>query len=140
MGYVRGKVSLSANSSIPVLDPIVSGAGANSLSSEAVPSAADASAQSSKSARREPTQLTQSTIIGDLKLTVLKGRLTSLGITAEFAGEGVLVCGGASGDATASLCAVKKTGRGQVVLEGAASDVYYTVRNEIYGLHAIIAA
>lgn len=92
-------------------------------------------------ARLRPTLLTQSTIIGDLKLTVLKGRLASLGIIAEFAGEGVLVCGGGGGDQTAqNLVAVKKTGRGQVVLEGATSDIYYTVRQEIYGLHAVIAA
>ena len=67
-----------------------------------------------------------------------------LGISAEFAGEGVLVCGGGGGAGNSSApvqyVAVKKTGRGQVILEGAPSDVYYAVRQEVYGLHAVVAA
>ena len=36
--------------------------------------------------------------------------------------------------------AVRKTGRGKVLVEGEASETYYTVRKEIYGLHALVEA
>jgi cleavage and polyadenylation specificity factor subunit 2 len=93
---------------------------------------------------RPMANLPRSTMIGDLKLTALKSRLAKLGIAAEFAGEGVLVCGGAAsktvGEAVSDSVAVRKTGRGKVVVEGTVSDVYYTVRKEIYNLHALVAA
>jgi cleavage and polyadenylation specificity factor subunit 2 len=83
-------------------------------------------------------------MIGDLKLTTLKARLAKLGIPAEFAGEGVLVCGSAaSHDASANpnhTVAVRKSGRGKVLIEGTVSEVYYRVRKEIYSLHALIVA
>jgi len=83
-------------------------------------------------------------MIGDLKLTVLKARLAKLGIPAEFAGEGVLVCGAAASKTysqdPSQTVAVRKSGRGKVIMEGMMSEVYYAVRNEIYGLHALIAA
>jgi len=40
----------------------------------------------------------------------------------------------------ADFVTVKKEGRDQVVVDGMPSDIYYTVRKEIYGLHAIVAA
>ena len=83
-------------------------------------------------------------MISDLKLTALKSRLAILGIAAEFAGEGVLVCGGAAskaaGETASDSVAVRKTGRGKVVMEGTVSEVYYIVRNEVYNLHALVAA
>jgi len=83
-------------------------------------------------------------MIGELKLTALKARLASVGIQAELIGEGVLVCGpGAkqgSSDGSEETVAVKKLARGSVELEGNVSDVYYTVRREIYNLHALVAA
>lgn len=87
----------------------------------------------------------RSTMIGELKLTALKARLASIGIPAELIGEGVLVCGaGARRDQPTEdieeTVAVRKTGRGKVELEGNVSSVYYTVRKEIYGLHALVAA
>lgn len=87
--------------------------------------------------------LPQSTMIGELKLTALKARLAAVGVQAELVGEGVLICGAAAkrgGDSLGDSVAVKKTGRGKVELEGAVSDVYYIVRREIYGLHALVAA
>ena len=76
----------------------------------------------------------------DLKLTALRGRLGALGIPAEFAGEGVLVCGAfAEGPEADDVVAVRKLGRGRVMIEGGVSDVYYSVRREIYALHAIVA-
>lgn len=94
---------------------------------------------------RPMAHLPQSTMIGDLKLTVLKSRLMNIGIPAEFAGEGVLVCGAAASrdsennDITDTV-AVQKLGRGKVIIEGTISRVYYAVRKEVYDLHALIAA
>lgn len=81
-----------------------------------------------------------STMIGDLKLTALKSRLGVLGIAAEFIGEGVLVCGSRASGSLEDAVAVRKTARGQVMIEGSISDVYYTVRREVYDLHALVAA
>ena len=93
---------------------------------------------------RPIANLARSTMIGDLKLTALKSRLAKLGIAAEFAGEGVLVCGAAAskvtGETISESVAVRKTGSGKVVMEGTVSDVYYIVRKEIYNLHALVAA
>ena len=84
-------------------------------------------------------------MIGELKLTVLKNRLASIGIHAELIGEGVLICGpGAKANSTPEsldeTVAVRKTAKGKVELEGNVSEVYYTVRREIYNLHALVAA
>lgn len=84
-------------------------------------------------------------MIGELKLTVLKARLAAIGVPAELIGEGVLICGTAAGkmagsDALEDSVAVRKTASGKVELEGNASQVYYTVRKEIYNLHALVAA
>jgi len=75
-------------------------------------------------------------MIGELKLTALKARLVSLGLQAELVGEGVLVCGHAGSERSV---AVRKLAKGKLELEGNVSDVYYTVRREIYSLHALVA-
>jgi len=82
-------------------------------------------------------------MIGELKLTALKSRLTAIGIHAELIGEGVLMCGATNSSAANRLentVAVRKSGVGRVELEGNVSDVYYAVRKEIYNLHALVAA
>ncbi|KIJ56611.1 hypothetical protein M422DRAFT_22765 [Sphaerobolus stellatus SS14] len=141
VGFVVGRVASHATSSIPVLEPAPAAAAllagpTHVTIGEGVPSA--------NASLRPIAPLPKSTMIGDLKLTALKARLAKLGIPAEFAGEGVLVCGAAASqsepqDLTQTV-AVRKSGRGKVIMEGAVSEVYYTVRNEIYGLHALIAA
>lgn len=92
-------------------------------------------------------------MIGDLKLTVLKARLSAVGVQAELVGEGVLICGAmenpgrrlgpsvsvAHGDLGKNV-AVRKTARGKVEIEGNASDVYYIVRKEVYNMYAVVAA
>jgi cleavage and polyadenylation specificity factor subunit 2 len=90
-----------------------------------------------------PARLPGSLFIGDLRLLHLKNRLASLSIPAEFAGEGMLVCGPGvlsrrAGDKKASgaVVAVRKLGEGEVVLEGAISATYFTVRKELYGSYA----
>jgi cleavage and polyadenylation specificity factor subunit 2 len=92
-------------------------------------------------------------MIGDLKLTVLKARLSAVGVQAELVGEGVLICGAmettgrrlgvgaaaAQNDLNKNV-AVRKTARGRVEIEGTVSDVYYVVRREVYNMYAVVAA
>lgn len=91
---------------------------------------------------RSPTKLPHSTMIGDLKLTALKARLSSVGVRTEFAGEGVLLCRDKNSDVDTenSIVAVRKMADGKVELEGSVTDVYYVVRRAIYDLHALVAA
>jgi cleavage and polyadenylation specificity factor subunit 2 len=93
------------------------------------------------------TDLPASLFVGDLKLTYLKSRLNSAGIPAEFAGEGVLVCGpgvkaqmeGAKVKA-GSMVAVRKMGEGEVTVEGSMGKVYWQVRKEVYTSLALVPA
>lgn len=140
MGFVVGRVASHATSSIPVLEPAP-------VSATIVTSSVIADGEVKPSTRiglRPVTKLPKSTMIGDLKLTVLKARLAKLGISAEFAGEGVLVCGAAASRENvpnpSHTVAIRKSGRGKVTMEGTVSELYYAVRREIYGLHALIAA
>lgn len=84
----------------------------------------------------EPTALPGSLFVGDLRLAQLKARLLAVSIPAEFAGEGVLVCGpGVAQGAEAkggSIVAVRKGEDGQIVLEGQVGKVYLDVRRELY--------
>ncbi|KAH7107776.1 beta-lactamase-like protein [Auriculariales sp. MPI-PUGE-AT-0066] len=122
VGYVHGKLVSHASSSIPSLEPmqaLTSGPTADGLA-----------------------QLPYSTMIGDLKLTSLRTRLAAIGIPAEFAGEGLLVCGDFVRDANADpngVVAVRKLGRGKVEIDGGVSPTFYAVRQEVYGLHAVVA-
>ena len=92
-------------------------------------------------------------MIGDLKLTTLKARLSAVGVQAELVGEGVLICGamdnpgkklGAGSSTTQNdlgkNVAVRKTARGKIEIEGTVSDVYYVVRREVYNMYAVVAA
>ncbi|KAK7695750.1 hypothetical protein QCA50_000387 [Cerrena zonata] len=137
IGYVTGRIASLASSTIPILEPISSSV-ASSRSSNAMTTGRILGS-------RPRATLPQSTMIGELKLTALKQRLASIGVQAELIGEGVLICGaaakrGSSSDTLEDSVAVRKTARGRVELEGAISDVYYIVRKEIYGLHALVAA
>lgn len=75
--------------------------------------------------------LPRSLLIGDLRLIALKQALADRDVSAEFAGEGVLVCGKSATEG--GLVAVRKSGEGAIELEGAASEVYYVVREVMYG-------
>jgi len=92
----------------------------------------------------KPTPLPGSLFVGDLRLARLKARLASLSIPAEFAGEGVLICGHGihqGGDAEGgSIVAVRKLEEGRIVLEGGVGKVYFDVRRELYGGFAQVAA
>lgn len=139
MGHIQGRVSVGTDSTIPTLEPLSVITSSKTLPATSTQlSAPSLSSHVQKAlASRSPSALPRSTVIGDLKLTILKSRLAALGVSAEFAGEGVLVC---NGNSTSSQVAVKKTGRGQVVLEGPPSQVYYLVRQEVYGLHAVVVS
>ncbi|KZT13019.1 uncharacterized protein LAESUDRAFT_719328 [Laetiporus sulphureus 93-53] len=138
VGYVTGRVASLATSTIPVLEPVSSSSLKSSSSNLQLPHG--------RILGSRPTRtLPQSTMIGELKLTALKARLAAVGVHAELIGEGVLICGasakkGGNSDSWEDSVAVKKTTRGRVELEGSVSDVYYTVRREIYNLHALVAA
>ncbi|KAJ4478320.1 beta-lactamase-like protein [Lentinula aciculospora] len=139
VGFVTGRVVTSVSSTIPILEPV-------SVSPSALPKpVAAVEAPPRLLGSRPPATLPSSTMIGELKLTSLKSRLTAIGVQAELVGEGVLICGGGakfSGtpDSSDETVAVRKTGTGGVELEGNVSDVYYVVRKEIYALHALVAA
>ncbi|KAG9018843.1 hypothetical protein FRB90_009130 [Tulasnella sp. 427] len=131
MAFLSGKVPPHGTSSLPVLEPLAS---ANQPQRLSIPEEGE-----SKRTRFGVASLPQTTMIGDLKLTALRSRLTALGLSAEFAGEGVLLCsGGGVGDLEQTV-AVKKTGRGRISLEGSTGEVYFTVRDEIYALHAVVS-
>ncbi|KAL0067619.1 hypothetical protein AAF712_005334 [Marasmius tenuissimus] len=143
VGFVTGRVVAHASSIIPVLEPV------SVMPTREDPddqTATDTSTPSSKPrvlGSRPTATLPSSTMIGELKLTALKSRLTTIGIHAELIGEGVLICGATSTGAASRLentVAVRKSGVGRVELEGNVSDVYYAVRKEIYNLHALVAA
>ena len=126
MGFVTGRITTSASSNVPVLEPTKQASPSTSRPSPALAPVLGA---------RPTHRLAHSTMIGELKLTALKLRLAAIGVQAEFIGEGVLVCRGDD-----ETVAVGKSARGQVELEGTVSSVYYKVRKEIYALHALVSA
>ncbi|KAH9173303.1 beta-lactamase-like protein [Lactarius sanguifluus] len=113
VGFVTGRITTSASSNVPVLEP----------TAQASPSASSPSPTLARVLGARPIhRLPHSTMI-------------AIGVQAELIGEGVLVCRGDS-----ETVAVRKSARGQVELEGTVSSVYYKVRKEIYGLHALVSA
>jgi cleavage and polyadenylation specificity factor subunit 2 len=131
VGFVTGRITTNASSNIPVLE-------STNQASHSVIANRPSSALLPRVLGARPTQrLPHSTMIGELKLTALKARLATVGVQAELIGEGVLVCRG--GDVVETV-AVRKSARGQVELEGTVCDVYYKVRKEIYGLHALVSS
>ena len=139
VAMVDGRFALGAGSTIPrlELDP-------GSASSASASASASGSVQATAK-----TELPPSLFVGDLKLAYLKARLNASGITAEFAGEGVLVCGpgvkaqmeGQKEKVKAgSMVAVRKMGEGEVVVEGSMGRVYWQVRKEVYTSLALVPA
>ncbi|KAG7096747.1 hypothetical protein E1B28_004159 [Marasmius oreades] len=144
VAFVTGRVVAHASSIIPVLEPVSVRPTREHSEHSDDQSIPDAGRQQPRILGSRPVAtLPSSTMIGELKLTTLKSRLTAIGINAELIGEGVLVCGASNADASNRLentVAVRKSGIGKVELEGNVSDVYYAVRKEIYNLHALVAA
>ena len=126
-----------AGSTIPVLEPV-------SYSSPVTEKEVRIIQKPRRLCSRPPIKLPRSTMIGDLKLTALKGKLSTKGVKTEFAGEGVLLCRSSKADDDElmmdSIVAVRKKADGRVELEGSVTEVYYTVRQTIRELHALVAA
>ncbi|KIY49386.1 hypothetical protein FISHEDRAFT_41247 [Fistulina hepatica ATCC 64428] len=138
VGYVHGRIATHSSSTFRTMEPL----GTSAVSSKSARRTDSAEPVARRLGMRPPMLLPHSMLIGELKLTALKSRLASIGVPAELVGEGVLVCGGGSGgdDILQQPVAVRKTGRGQVEIEGNVSDLYYTVRREIYHMHALVTA
>ncbi|KAL0570092.1 hypothetical protein V5O48_011867 [Marasmius crinis-equi] len=143
VGFVTGRVVAHASSIIPVLEPVSVLPTREDIDDQSTPDDAAVTNKPRVLGSRPTATLPNSTMIGELKLTALKSRLTAVGIHAELIGEGVLICGATKSDGASELentVAVRKSGVGKVELEGNVSDVYYAVRKEIYNLHALVAA
>lgn len=131
VGFVKGRITIPPHTGVPLLEPLrLTGRQANGNDGED-------SRLALENLKPKGTPLPRAMMVGDLKLTALKSRLNALGIGAEFAGEGVLVCRAAA-DAVDDIVAVRKTGRGEVRVEGGACEMFYTVRDAIYQLHALV--
>ncbi|CAG8545924.1 6099_t:CDS:10, partial [Ambispora leptoticha] len=91
LAYVTGKIHIPLDSDVAVLDVDKS----------------------------EQANIRQPVFVGEVKLTELKRVLQTEGITAEFKGEGVLVCN--------ERVAVRKTTAGEIILEGSLSEDYYKI-------------
>lgn len=78
----------------------------------------------------KPSKWEPSVFVGDIRLSEFKRILQNEGISAEFKGEGVLVCN--------DRVAVRKTGTGQLLVEGLLSPDYYKIRSLLYSQHAIL--
>ncbi|KAI8145312.1 beta-lactamase-like protein [Fennellomyces sp. T-0311] len=78
----------------------------------------------------QPSKWEPSVFVGDIRLSEFKRILQAEGISAEFKGEGVLVCN--------DCVAVRKTGTGQLLVEGLLSPDYYKIRSLLYAQHAIL--
>jgi len=129
IGFVKGRITIPPHTGVPLLEPLrLTGRQANGNEGEDNRLALES---------LKGTSLPRAMMVGDLKLTALKSRLNGLGIGAEFAGEGVLVCK-ANTDSVEDIVAVRKTGRGEVRVEGGACEMFYTVRDAIYQLHALV--
>ncbi|ORX43855.1 hypothetical protein DM01DRAFT_1349896 [Hesseltinella vesiculosa] len=75
--------------------------------------------------RREPT-----IFFGNILLSEFKRVLQNEGISAEFKGEGMLVCN--------DQVIIRKTGTGRLLIEGNLCQDYYKIRSLLYSQHAIL--
>jgi cleavage and polyadenylation specificity factor subunit 2 len=137
VAFVTGNVASVASLTVPVLEPL------NATRKEIEDGSEEVVDRTPRKLGHRPvTRLPQSTMIGDLKLTLLKSRLLSVGVHSEFVGEGVLLCRSkdSRSESDPNVVTVRKGSDGKVELEGTASDIYYRVRREIYGMYALVAA
>ncbi|KAG8856093.1 hypothetical protein FRB91_001267 [Serendipita sp. 411] len=133
IAFVKGKLTNPTSTGIYVLDPVK--ATIKQTEDVEMANGEDYTTVSTKNTIAQ--SLPRAFMIGDLKLTYLKVTLNRQGISAEFAGEGILVCRSTL-DGEEDTVAVRKTRKGEVRVEGDASNLFYTVREEIYKLHALV--
>ncbi|KAI8334392.1 beta-lactamase-like protein [Chlamydoabsidia padenii] len=115
LARVSGRIHFQEDSTTPSLDMV----------EEAPPSEMEHLQLLQKKNKMEP-----SIFVGDIRLTEFKRVLQAEGISAEFKNEGMLVCN--------DLVVVRKTGSGQLLVEGVLSEDYYRVRSLLYSQHAIL--
>ncbi|GAA5907187.1 hypothetical protein JCM6882_008386 [Rhodosporidiobolus microsporus] len=191
VAYVSGVIRIDPESDLPVLEratfsdaaalpapPLDGETAAEGTEGDAAPappadgdepSAAPAAAEDETPSNVLPA-LKPSLFIGDLRLALLKSRLSALNIPSEFTGEGLLICGPAppeafdfdftaaaqragidtrrgqkyvreqlldeAMEASGGRVAVRKVGRGRLVVEGTPGETYFVVRKAVYALHA----
>ncbi|KAG8817808.1 hypothetical protein FRC19_011135 [Serendipita sp. 401] len=133
IAFVKGKLTNPTSTGIYVLDPVK--ATIKQTEDVEMANGEDYTTVSTKNTIAQ--SLPRAFMIGDLKLTYLKVTLNRQGISAEFAGEGILVCRSTL-DGEEDTVAVRKTRKGEVRVGGDASNLFYTVREEIYKLHALV--
>ncbi|CAH7669574.1 beta-lactamase-like protein [Phakopsora pachyrhizi] len=170
VAYVSGKLQLSEESSIPTLERHVKEPPKKihrrSITTSSRKEEHREEEHSKASLKTlEPLSTSSSTssiFIGDLRLAELKAYLISLEIPAEFAAEGVLVCGpiklkqtqkimtteliGSSDDLkldederknlVGGTVAVRKSTCGQVLIEGFFSVTFLMIKEAVYNFHA----
>lgn len=116
------------------------------VSDEIIPIASKAFIPTATAKAVSKSTLPGSLFVGDLRLAILKNRLSTLTppLAAEFAGEGILICGPGIQKGRAapggSVVAVRKLGEGEIVLEGGLGRTYEVVRKELYKGFARVVA
>lgn len=151
VAYVSGLIHADAESDIPLLErptgltvapPVLKAltAGADAEPDAGLAEQALVASTVDGTLTRVLPPLVPSLFIGELRLTVLQDKLQAIGVPAEFVGEGVLVCGPPKGmeedERAGGRVAVRKVGRGRLVLEGSPGECFVRVRAVVYGLHA----
>lgn len=163
VAYVSGIIHMDAESDIPVLETTSSTRAI--LPPLPPPTDLTKMDEDPTSLTNVLPPLPASLFIGDLRLTVLQDRLNAIGVPSEFVGSGILVCGPAppesfgfvsskdldprmgtkamaeataveAADAAGGKVAVKKSGRGKLIIEGTPGETYHVVRKVVYSLHA----
>lgn len=128
VAQITGRYTFPSNTTIPVLESL----------SLLPPSSLSPFSTTPSPSLTLPTA-PPSLYIGDLRLTALKGRLQALGVRAEFAGEGVLVCTSSVSDEAGEVVAVRKLDKGQVEVESnGVGNLFHRVKREVAGLHAVV--
>jgi cleavage and polyadenylation specificity factor subunit 2 len=156
---VAGHVALSQGSTVPMLETTArvrpdvvevkeeeepSGETATEHTIKVEPDLPAIAPRISQPTKMAPSSLPSSIYVGDLRLAALKAKLATLAVPvpAEFAGEGILICGqrGSGAETRGAVVAVRKVGEGDIVLEGCVGRTWFDVRKALYGSIAVVAA
>ncbi|ORZ05984.1 beta-lactamase-like protein [Absidia repens] len=113
LARVSGRIHFQEDSTTPSLDVVD-----------------DVSSMDVEHMQLQKKKMEPSIFVGDIRLTEFKRVLQAEGISAEFKNEGMLVCN--------DQVVVRKTGSGQLLVEGVLSMDYYKIRSLLYAQHAIL--
>ncbi|KDN51357.1 hypothetical protein K437DRAFT_254952 [Tilletiaria anomala UBC 951] len=150
IAYLRSVFKISEESSLPTLNSVeqqTASAGRSDEGAQIEEGAEGEEPGEFKASPEEPVRVASKTIlptifVGDLRLSGLKSHLAGkMGMPADFAGEGLLVCGLKPGSTdSCSATTVQKAGQGRIVIEGNIGQNFYNVREQVYSLHAQISS